>query len=64
MRVRDLPIDKVTVGLRVKGLATGKIGVVVKIDADKDDFAWVQWEDMTYPHSGFYGNDSDCEVVE
>ncbi len=63
MKVKDLPVDKVVVGLKIKGLETGRLGTVVSIDETDDRFAWVRWGEDA-PFSGFYGNDCDCEVVE
>ena len=65
MRINELPIEKVVVGLRIKSLISDKQGTVVKIEPNDDDYAWVQWDGDDFPpYSGFYGNDCECEVVE
>jgi hypothetical protein len=62
-KVSDLAQDQIRLGLQVKSLTRPKIGVVVGIDAQRDDYAWVLWEGSIYPYSGWYGTDCECEVV-
>ena len=65
MRVCDLPLEAVKVGLRVHSLVNqAKLGTVVKVDPGDDNFAWVQWDNDNQPLSGFYGTDCECEVAE
>ncbi len=64
-KIRDLKVEDIFVGLRFRSLLDyEKIGVVVKIDHDDDNYAWCKWEDGSESLGGFYGNDCDCEVVE
>ena len=65
MRVCDLKDDKVYVGMRIRSLVDyDKIGTVVKINYDDDDFTWVTWDGEDAPRSGFYGTDCECEIVD
>lgn len=65
LRVCDLPLSQIRVGLVIKSLVfnSTKRGIVVQIEPDNDDAAWVQWEDKDYAHSCFYGNSSQCIVL-
>jgi len=63
MRVKDLPLDKVVTGLRIKGLRNQALtGVIISVDSHR--FSWVKWNDDSEARGGFYGNDCDCEVIE
>ncbi len=62
MTVKDLDLEQVRVGLRVKSLAKEKWGTVVQIDIDDDHYAWIKWDGDDQVSSGFYGNHCDCQV--
>jgi len=64
MRVCDLDISDIKVGLKVKGLKTGRIGTIVEIDENDDYYAWIQWDDGSPVVGGFYGNDCKMEIVQ
>lgn len=64
MKISDLPISKIKVGLQLRSLLNPKrIGTIVKIDKDDDYYCYVKWNDKYTPFSGFFGNDCECEVV-
>ena len=63
-KVSDLKLEQVKVGLQVVSMTNpAKIGTVVKIDLDRDHYVWILWDGDTHPHSGWYGNDCECEVI-
>lgn len=63
MKVKDLPLEKVIPGLRIKVLRNHVlIGEIVSIDSHR--FSWVRWNDEREARGGFYGNDCDCEIIE
>lgn len=65
MKVCNLRLEQVVVGLKIRGLVPPyRIGTVTHIDHKDDDYAWILWEGEDKEHSGFYGNDCKCEVVE
>lgn len=66
MRICDLPEEKIVVGMRIRSLVPPhtKLGTIVKIDPDDDDYAWIHWDGDDKPYGGFYGNACKCEVVE
>lgn len=64
MKVNELPLDKVVVGLRIKSLISSKLGTVVEIDEKDDRYAQIKWDGKVEPTSGFYGNDCKCEVID
>ena len=41
LRICSLNVDDIVVGIVVKGLVTGKLGKIVKIDCDDDNYAWI-----------------------
>ncbi len=63
MRICDLSPDKIRIGLRVKGLSTGKLGTITRIDYSRDNLVWIKWDNEEIETSGFYGNDCECEVI-
>ena len=63
MKVSELRHVDIKVGLRIRGLETGKIGTVVSISNDGDDYAWILWDGESKVTSGFYGNACECEVI-
>lgn len=64
MRICDLPQSAIIVGLRIRGLNNkDRLGTISKIDKDDDDYAWIKWDCDPAAHSGFYGNNCECEVV-
>jgi hypothetical protein len=65
MRICDLPEDQIKIGMKIRGMATGKIGTIVDVDPPPYDTYWyLQWEGDDKPTSGFYWNHCECEVVE
>ena len=64
MRVCDLKIEEVQVGLVIKSLVSDKQGMIVKIDHDDDRYAWIHWDGDLMAYGGFYGNDCKCEVLD
>ncbi len=62
MRVCELPIEQVIVGLRLRGLQTGKLGTIVSIDENDDRLALIRWDGDDNPTSGFHRNECECEV--
>lgn len=65
MIISDLLEKQIFVGMRIRSLVDpNKLGTIVKIDRDDDNYAWIQWDGDYKPFSGFYGNNCDCEVVE
>jgi hypothetical protein len=63
MQVRDLPVEKIQVGMRVKSLVSDRLGTIDRIDVEDDSYAWILWDGDAQASSGFYGNNCDCEVV-
>jgi len=63
MRICDLKQEDIVVGLRIKSLISNKLGIVVKVDHEDDDYAWIKWDDEEKAFSGFYGTNCECEVV-
>ena len=64
-RIKDLDWKKeIKVGLRVKSLASGRLGTIVRIDEDDDCYSWIQWDGEKEVYSGFNMNDCECKVVE
>lgn len=63
MKVSDLKEEDIKVGMRIRGLVSGKIGTIIRIDHHDDNYAWVSWEGED-ERAGFYGNCCECEVVE
>jgi len=64
MKISDLTQDQIHIGLRVKGQSTGRLGMIVEIDYDDDNFAYIKWDDESKATSGFYGTDCECEVIK
>lgn len=64
MRINELTPEQIVVGLRIKGLASGRPGTIVRIDKDDDNYAYIQWDGEDIIYSGFYGTDCTCEIVE
>jgi hypothetical protein len=63
MRIRDLSLDQIQVGLRILGLKSGTPGTVIKIDPADDYYCWVHFDNEGRTTGGWYGNNCDCEVV-
>ncbi len=63
MKVKDLKIEDIKVGMIIKGLKTGIKGTVTFIDKKDDNYAWILWENEKTEFSGFYGNNCECEVL-
>lgn len=63
MKISDLGVKDIVVGLRVKSLTKERFGTVVKIDIDDDHYSWILWDGNDIPYGGFYWNDCECEVV-
>lgn len=62
IRVSDNPF--VVPGYMIRSMADpNKIGVVVFIDYDDDDYTSIWWTDEDRIASGFYGNKCSCEYV-
>lgn len=61
MKVSDLKIEDIKVGLRIKSLIAERWGTITRINEKDDYFCWIEWDDDTID-SGFYGNDCECEV--
>lgn len=62
MKIRDLTLDKIVPGLRVRGLR-GRLGTITRIDVADDNYAYIVWDQEIMATSGFYGTDSDIEVL-
>lgn len=64
-RICDLPQANIKEGLKIRSLKDPyKIGVITKVDAKDDDYAWIKWPGDDKAYSGFYGTDCKCEIVE
>jgi hypothetical protein len=63
MRIRDLPLEEIQVGMRILGLKTRTSGTIVRIDPNDDFYCWVQFDNESGTAGGWYGNDCNCEVV-
>jgi len=63
MKINELSEEEIVVGLKVKSLCDEKVGVIVKIDYNRDNYAWILWEGEVEPRSGFFGNQCACEVI-
>jgi len=64
MRICDIKSDQIHVGMRIKSLAKPRDGTLVSCDYHDDEYWWIQWDGEDDIHSGFYGNDCKCEIVE
>lgn len=65
MRICDLPVEEIRIGLRIKSLSNGRPGTVVdKTISACDDYWWVQWDGESGATSGFFYNDCECEVID
>ena len=62
MRICDLKQHQVKVGMRVRSLALDRVGTIVAIDRDDDNYSWIQWDGDSRPCSGFYGTDCECKI--
>ena len=63
-KIKDLPESEIKVGMKIRSLINpDRTGIIVKIDTDDDNYAWVLWEGNDKTYGGFYGNDCECEVV-
>lgn len=64
MKISDLKQENIVIGLKIRSLKNpNKIGQIVKIDHDDDQYAWVLWSGEEKAYSGFYGTDCECELV-
>ena len=65
MKISDLQQDQIKIGLRVKGLKSGKLGTIVLIEDKRGmPYSHILWDGEDVPFSGFFDNDCECEVVE
>lgn len=67
MRICDLPLEKIVVGLKIRSLKDpSRIGEVVQIDnsSEHEHFSWVLYSGDDKPYGGFYWNHAANEVVE
>ena len=64
MRINELKLKDIHVGMRVRSLCSDRQGTIVEINHADDDYAWIQWDGDDKPYGGFYGNNCQCEVVE
>lgn len=66
MIIRDLPPEKIVIGLRVRSLACDDIiGSIIKTeDVRGSKYHWVKWDNDSRIYSGFFANDCNCEIVE
>ena len=64
MRICDMKEEDIVIGLRVRGLKTGKLGTIVKSETKgSETYHFILWDGELEPNSGFYWNDCECEVV-
>ena len=66
MRICDLKLEDVKIGLRVRSLADPNLlGTIVETECDggNEVVHWIQWDGEASPRSGFYWNDCECEVI-
>ena len=64
MKINDLSQEQIVVGLRIRSLLhNGRLGTIVKVDHEDDDYARILWDGDKDATSGFYGTDCECEVV-
>lgn len=64
MKIKDLKQGDIVPGLRIKGQKTpGLEGTILFTNHEDDEFSWVIWDNLDYAKSGFYGTNSNCEVV-
>lgn len=65
MRIRDLELDQITIGVKIRSLRNpNKLGTIVKIDDEAgDQYSWVLWDGEEQTYSGFWWNHCDCEIV-
>ena len=64
MRVSDLELHDVTIGLRVKSLISDKWGTIIDIDFSDDYYCYILWDGDEIAKTGFYGNKCECEIDE
>jgi len=64
MKIKDLSINDIKVGMRIKSISSNKLGTIVKKeDSPFDIYYWVLWDGDDKPFSGFFYNFCDCELV-
>jgi hypothetical protein len=64
MRICDLPEDQIKIGMRVRGLSSGKLGTIIAIDPPPyDTYWWIKWDGEDKSYGGFFWNHCECEVV-
>ncbi len=63
MRINEMKIEDIKVGLRIKSLVSDRQGTIVECDHNDDNFSWIHWDGDDQPYSGFYGNACECEVI-
>lgn len=63
MKISEMPVEKVVVGVEVRSLIDDGNGRITSIDEDDDRTSWITWDWHQEPASCFYGNSCDCEVV-
>lgn len=61
MQVRDIPVEEARVGLRMRGLRSGREGTVISVNEVDDYWSVVLWDDGD--SSGFYWGGCGCEVI-
>lgn len=65
MKVRDLPIEKITIGLKLRSMMNPqRVGSVIREENVRGiSYFWVKWDDDSEARSGFFSNNCDCEVI-
>lgn len=64
MKIKDLPINDIKVGMRIKSMISNRLGTIVKReDSPFDIYCWILWDGDEKPFSGFFYNFCDCELV-
>lgn len=64
MKISDLNEDEIRIGLRLKGLKSGKPGTVVGMaNSACDDYWYIRWDGEEEESSGFFYNDCDCDII-
>lgn len=64
--VKEIPINEIYIGMRVKSFANKTIGTIYKIDPKDDNCLWIIWDSANrkdFP-SACYHHDCDLEIVE
>ena len=63
MKINDLELHEICIGLKIKSLVSEDWGTIFDINISNDYFCRVKW-DHDKQESGFHWNDCECEVDE